>query len=144
MKIEFEIEEKETVLLLKILQKFMGQTNNPNVLKSLSKIASEIESDLKVGNQIFLLLRNRLYNYTNHNTMLPDSDMKIYLGMSTNFITRVGGLEREANIILAQMVKANMSNFDLRKLKKIPLTHIKKCKLISDVQEKIQSAYENI
>ena len=144
MKIEFEIEEKEAVLLLKILQQFMGQTNNPNVLKSLSKIASEIESDFQIGNQIFLLLRTRLYDYTNHNVMLPESDMRIFLGMSSNFITRVGGLEREANIVFIQIVKNNKPNVDIRKLKQIPLDEIKKCKLISDVQEIIQSAYENI
>ncbi len=144
MKIEFEIEERETVLLLRILKQSMGQTNNPNLLKTLSKIASELESDLKVGNQIFHILRERLYDYTNHNQMFPESNMRIYLGMSKNFITRLGGLEREANRTLAIIIRTHNPNYDLRQMKRIPVSVIKKCKLISDVQEKIQSAYENI
>lgn len=144
MKIQFKIEEKDTVVFLRLFQQIMGQTNDPNVLKSLSKIVSDIELDLKIGNQIFLVLRERLYDYTNHNVLLPDSDMRINLGMSDNFITRMGGLEREANNILVQIIKQNRTGFDLSNLKSIPLTEIVKCKLISDVQEKIQAAYENI
>ena len=144
MKIEFEIDEKETILLLDIIKRFMGQTANPKVLKALSKIATEIESDLKVGDEIFKRLRYRLAPYTNGNKIIPESNMKIYLGINENFLTRPGGLEREASYLLKNIVKKYKPNFDLDKLKRVPLTEIKKCKIVSEVVSLIQSQYEKL
>ena len=144
MKIEFEIEESEAVLLLNILRRFMGQTNNPNVLGSLSKIASEIESDLNLGNETLVILKTRIRGYTNGNRIFPEADMRVYLGISNNFITRSGGLEREVNKTLALLIQRRKPNYDLRKIKKIPLSKVSPTRLISDVQELIQSTYESI
>lgn len=144
MKIEFEIDEKETILLLDIIKRFMGQTRNPKVLKALSKIATEIESDLKVGDETFKRLRYRLTPYTNGNSIFPESNMKIYLGISENFLTRPGGLEREASYTFRNIVKKYKPDYDLSKLKRISLSKIKKCKIISDVVSLIQGNYEKL
>jgi hypothetical protein len=144
MKIEFEIEKKETVLLLDIIKSFMGQTSNAKILKSLSKIITEIESDLRIGDEIFKNLRDRLAPYTNGNRILLESNLKIYLGISNNFITRSGGLEREANFILKKVILEFKPNYDLNKIEKIQLSAIKKCKKISDVVTIIQEKYEKL
>ncbi|WP_062060216.1 hypothetical protein [Aquimarina longa] len=144
MKIEFEIDDKETILLLDVIKRFMGQTGDPNVLKTLSKIVTEIESDLKTGDETFKRVRYRLSPYTNGNKIFPESTMKIYLGINENFITRPGGLEEQASLVLKNLVKKYKPEYDLRKLKKIPLTEIKKCKKIADVVSLIQSKYEKL
>lgn len=144
MKIEFEIDDEETVLLLDIIKQFMGQTGNPKVLKTLSKIATEIESDLKVGDEAFKRLRYRLSPYTNGNRMLPESNMKINLGISENFLTRPGGLEKESSYVLKNIVEKYKPEYDLIKLKRIPLTEIKQCNKVSDVVSLIQSKYEKL
>lgn len=144
MKIEFEIDEKESILLLDIIKRFMGQTGNPNALKTLSKIVKEIEGDLTVADEVFKRLRYRLIPYTNGNLITPDSDMKIYLGISENFLTRQGGLETEASKILKNIVETYKPEYDIRKLKKLPINKIKDCKKISDVVSLIQSQYESL
>mgnify|MGYP005991420717 CR=1 FL=1 len=158
MKIEFEIDDKEAVLLLDVIKRFMGQTGNPNVLKTLAKVVTEIESDFKVGNEAFKRLRYRLTPYTNHNRMFPESNMEVYLGINENFLTRIGGLERQASYVLRNLVKKYKPEFDLKKVKAyggdlagefvvngrggLSLTEIKKCKKISDVVSLIQNRYE--
>jgi len=140
MKIEFEIDEKETLILLAVLKRFMGQTNSPEVLKSLSKITDEIEVDLKISDEIFNRLKFRLNDYTNGNPITLDSDMRIYLGMSDNFLKRSGGLEREANGVLINIFKKYKPN---KTPVPISLSSIKNCKTISDVVTLIQTNYEN-
>jgi hypothetical protein len=140
MKIEFEIDEKETLMLLAVLKRLMGQSNSPEVLKSLSKITDEIEVDLKISDEIFNQLKFRLSDYTNGNPITIDSDMRVYLGMSDNFLTRGGGLEREANGVLLNVFKKNKPD---KTPNLISLSSIKKCKTISDVVILIQTNYEN-
>lgn len=144
MKIEFEIDEKESILLLDIIKRFMGQTGNPTVLKSLSKIVNEIEADLTIGDEIFKRLRYALLSYTNGNPIVPESDMKIYLGISENFLTRPGGLETEASQVLQSIVEKFKPEYDLSSLKKVPFNKIRNCKKISDVVSLIQTEYENL
>tara|TARA_R110000868_G_scaffold71713_2_gene209711 strand:- start:39905 stop:40339 length:435 start_codon:yes stop_codon:yes gene_type:complete len=144
MKIEFEIDEKETILLLDVIKGFMGQTGNPKVLKALSKIVTEIESDLKVGDEVFKRLRFRLAPYSNGNKILPESNMKIHLGINENFLTRPGGLEQEASYVLKNIVLKYMPEYDIRKLTRIPLPEIKKCNKVLDVVSLIQSNYEKL
>ncbi|RZT00236.1 hypothetical protein [Aquimarina brevivitae] len=144
MKIEFEIDEKESVLLLDIIKQFMGQTSDPQALKALSKIATEIEADMAMGDEIFKRLRYRLTPYTNGNRITPAAAMKLDLGISQNFLTRLGGLEREVNSLLKNIVQKYKPDYDLRTLHHIPLSAIKKCKRITDVVTLIQSSYESL
>ena len=140
MKITFEIDEKETILFLDIIKRFKGQTTSPELLQTLTKITDEIEDDLKIGDEIFKRLRYRLSDYTNGNAMTLDSDMRIYLGMSDNFISKPGGLEREANAVLKKIAKDNKPDIIP---KEIPLSSIKDCEKISDVIHLIQNYYED-
>lgn len=144
MKIEFDIEEKDSIILLDIIKKIIGQTNSKELFKTLTKIAWEIESDLKLAEEIFIILRNELQGYTNGNPIYLDSNMTIYLGISENFITRQGGLESLANSILRRVVKKYKPHMNPKDVPPISLTSIKKCKIISDVQNLIQSSYEKI
>lgn len=144
MKIEFEIDEKDSVLLLDIIKKVMGQTKNEGVFKALSKMVKEIEMDLRVTSFIFITLRDRLRGYTNGSEINPDSRMLVDLGISENFITRMGGLEYECNIVLRKAVKKYQPDYDMSKVPVIPLASVKKCVLISDVQNLIQDYYEKV
>ncbi len=144
MKIEFEIDERDSVLLLDIIKKVMGQTQNEGVFEALSKMVKEIEKDLKVTGNIFIMLRDRIHGYTNGSLIHPHSNMIINLGISENFITRMGGLEYEANVILRTLVKKHHPNYDMSKVPVIPLQAVKKCKLVSDVQNLIQDHYEKV
>lgn len=144
MKIEFEIDDKEGVLLLDIIKRFMGQTSNPNVLKALARMLTEIESDLKVGGETFRRLRNRLVPYTNGNRIFLESEMEIYLGINRNFLTRPNGLDLLATYVLRDIVRRYKPEFDLRKLKRISITEIRKCKKVSDVVSIIQNSYEKL
>lgn len=144
MKIEFEIDDKEGVLLLDIIKRFMGQTGNPNVLKALAKMLTEIESDLKVGATTFKRLRYRLSPYTNGNKMFLESNMEIYLAINRNFLTRPNGLDLLATYVLKDVVKRYKPEFDIRKLKRVPLSEIRKCKKVTDVVSLIQEKYENL
>ncbi len=140
MKIEFDVDDQEGLLLLSIFKRFMGQTNSPEALKSLSKIAAKIEKEMKISDEIFNRLKFRLIDYTNGNKIELLSNMKKDLGISSNFITRTGGLEREANNILENLY---IKYKPTKKTPQIALTSIKQCKTVSDVVAAIQETYED-
>lgn len=143
MKIEIELEMHEAALMLDILRNVAHKSNNQKIRSVLGNIINEIESDSKVAHYILNGIRHEFTtNNLTNNKIFPHSNMQYGLGIPKPFLQEAPGLTRMANFILLKTVKKLKPTVSTRKVKKITNTAIKKCALVYDVINLIQTAYE--
>jgi hypothetical protein len=140
MKIEFELEMQEAVLMLDILRKAAYKSSNPKIKTTLGNIINEIESDSQVAHYILNGIKHEFYtNNLTKNKIYPHSNMEYGLSIPKPFLQEARGLTKMANFILFKTVRKFKPEI---KPKRISNPEIKKCVLIHDVITLIQTNYE--
>jgi len=143
MKVEFELEMQEAALMLDILRNAAHKSNNQKIRSVLGNIINEIESDSQVAHYILDGIRHEFTtNNLTNSKIFPHSNMQYGLGIPKPFLQEAPGLTRMANFILLKTVKKFKSTTAPSKVKKITNAAIKKCALVHDVMNLIQTAYE--
>lgn len=145
MKIEFELEIQEAVVLLNILKSAASKEANPKVENTLRNIIREIEADSSVTHFILSMIKDKFYqNNLTREEILPGSDMYYGLGISEKFLTEPRGLTKMAYDILILVVKQYKPDADLTKIKKISNSAIKECAIVDDLMYLIEKSYEAV
>ncbi|MFD1062747.1 hypothetical protein ACFQ1Q_05770 [Winogradskyella litorisediminis] len=140
MKIEFEVDRSEAIVLLEGLKHLMGITNNPATIKTLHKIIAEIQRDGKLNDIVFKNLEYHTRDYRNMNFPFKiDSDLRNDLKMSNPFISSTYGLKQRCQIVLKHLVLKGKPGTIIPKMS---LTKVKKCKKVSEVVNLIVDKYE--
>ncbi|GAB4163662.1 MAG: hypothetical protein Tsb0033_24330 [Winogradskyella sp.] len=142
MKIEFEVDRSEAIVLLKGLKHLMGTTENIKTIKILHNIIKEIEEDGKANDFVFKNLDKETANYRNMNFPFKMmSHLKNDLKMNNPFINSTYGLRYCCQKVLIKLVHATKPN---KPIPHISLTKVKKCKVVRDVVHLIIEVYESI
>jgi hypothetical protein len=142
MKIEFEVDRSEAIVLLNGLKHLMGITANPQTVKILHGIVNEIEEDGKTNDFVFKGLEKETANYRNMNFPFKMvSHLKNDLKMNDPFINSTYGLRRCCQKVLIELVQITKPN---KPIPHISLTKVKKCKDVKDLVYLIVEVYESI
>lgn len=140
MKIEFEIEKSDGLVLINALKYAVSRNNNPMVIEKLIKIIGEIEKDMHSSAQAYKLLAGHLTPYVPNVPILINSDLRVHLSLSNSFISHPNGLSRECNQVIIQL--SNFYNLKQKNRNVYP-DDLKEVKLIEDVVEIIQNKIES-
>lgn len=142
MKIEFEVDRSEAIVLLNGLKHLMGTTSNSKTIKVLHEIIKEIEEDGKTNDFVFKNLAVETANYRNMNFPFKMmSHLKNDLKMNDPFINSTYGLRQRCQKVLAKLVKATKPN---KPVPHISLSAVKKCKVVKELVHLIVETHENI
>lgn len=141
MKIEFEISKEDTILLISSLKFALKRTSNRKSKETLVEIIQSIKADSKIDNTILNQLKHYLNNSqgVNPNLVTRNANLKLNLGLSSNYIKSPGGLGMICNNILINLRNAYKED---KPFKRIPQYKIIKCKKVSDLIKTIHDGYE--
>lgn len=142
MKIEFEVDRSEAIVLLKGLKHLMGTTSNQKTVKVLHYIIEEIEEDGRGNDFVFKNLAKATAGYRNMNFPFKImSHLKNDLKMNDAFINSTYGLRQRCQKVLEKLTKARKPN---KPIPHISLTKVKKCNTVKELVHLIIEIYEEI
>ncbi|MDG5493179.1 hypothetical protein [Psychroserpens sp. SPM9] len=142
MKIEFEVDRSEALVLLKGLKHLMGITSNPKTIKIIHDIIKEIEEDGKANDFVFENLDKETANYRNMNFPFKMmSHLKNDLKMNDPFINSTYGLRQRCQKVLTKLTHSTKPG---KPIPHVSLSKVKQCKTVKDLVHLIVEDYENI